>query len=103
MEHVTICHGACHNNYDMTRAARKGMILSRGRMTLIHSRNWNYAPLPRVKHGLALLSLLLLDRLASEVVRFNRAYAPGFVCIPSRTLFMLGLNNRHFGADRFKR
>jgi arylsulfatase A-like enzyme len=57
----------------------------------------------RVKHGLALLSLLLLDRLASEVVRFNRAYAPGFFCIPSRTLFMLGLNNRPFGADHFKR
>ena len=56
----------------------------------------------RVKHGLALLSIPLLDRLASEVVRFNRACAPGFVCIPSRSLFMLGLNKRRVGGDHFK-
>jgi iduronate 2-sulfatase len=44
-----------------------------------------------------------LDRLAREGVLFNRAYAQGSVCIPSRTSFMLGLNNRHAGADHFKR
>ena len=44
-----------------------------------------------------------LDRLAGEGIMFNRAYAQGSVCIPSRTSFMLGLNNRHAGADHFKR
>lgn len=44
-----------------------------------------------------------LDRLAREGVLFNRAYAQGSVCIPSRTSFMLGMNNRHAGADHFKR
>jgi arylsulfatase A-like enzyme len=44
-----------------------------------------------------------LDRLASEGVVFNRAYAQGSVCIPSRTSFLLGLNNRHANADHFKR
>ncbi|MCU0875056.1 MAG: sulfatase [Pirellulaceae bacterium] len=44
-----------------------------------------------------------LDRLAREGILFTRAYAQGSVCIPSRTSFMLGLNNRHAGADHFKR
>lgn len=43
-----------------------------------------------------------LDRLAREGVLFNRAYAHGSVCIPSRTSFMLGLNNRQLGSDHFK-
>lgn len=42
-----------------------------------------------------------LDRLAGEGVRFARAYAQGSVCIPSRTSFMLGLNNRHAKSDHF--
>ena len=42
-----------------------------------------------------------LDRLAREGVLFNGAYAQGSVCIPSRTSFMLGLNNRHAGANHF--
>ncbi len=42
-----------------------------------------------------------LDRFASDGILFNRAYAQGSVCIPSRTSFMLGLNNRHANADHF--
>lgn len=42
-----------------------------------------------------------LDRLAREGVLFNHAYAQGSVCTPSRTSFMLGLNNRHAGAEHF--
>jgi uncharacterized sulfatase len=44
-----------------------------------------------------------LDRLASEGVLFNRAYAQGSVCTPSRTSFMLGLNNRHADCNHFKK
>lgn len=44
-----------------------------------------------------------LDRLAGEGVLFDRAYAQGSVCTPSRTSFMLGLNNRHADAEFFKR
>lgn len=44
-----------------------------------------------------------LDRLATEGVLFSRAYAQGSVCIPSRTSFMLGLNNRHASSDHFIR
>ncbi len=44
-----------------------------------------------------------LDRLAGEGVRFARAFAQGSVCIPSRTSFMLGLNNRHAKSDHFLR
>ena len=42
-----------------------------------------------------------LDRLASEGVVFNHAYAQGAVCTPSRTSFMLGLNNKHAHANHF--
>ena len=42
-----------------------------------------------------------LDRLAREGVLFTHAYAQGSVCIPSRSSFMLGLNNRHAGANHF--
>jgi arylsulfatase A-like enzyme len=44
-----------------------------------------------------------LDRSAREGVLFHRAYAPGFVCIPSRTSFTQGLNNQHAGAEHFNR
>lgn len=43
-----------------------------------------------------------LDRLAGDGVLFSRAYAQGSVCIPSRTSFMLGLNNRHANCNHFK-
>jgi arylsulfatase A-like enzyme len=42
-----------------------------------------------------------LDRLAKEGVVFDRAYAQGVVCTPSRTSFMLGLNNRHANPNHF--
>ncbi len=42
-----------------------------------------------------------LDKLASEGVLFNRAYCQGAVCTPSRTSFMLGLNNRHAHPNHF--
>lgn len=42
-----------------------------------------------------------LDRLAREGVVFERAYAQGVVCTPSRTCFMLGLNNRHANPNHF--
>lgn len=44
-----------------------------------------------------------IDQLAAEGLQFNRAYAQGSVCIPSRTSFMLGLNNRHAKFDHFKK
>ncbi|MEW6304664.1 MAG: sulfatase, partial [Verrucomicrobiota bacterium] len=44
-----------------------------------------------------------LDRLAREGVIFNRAYCQGVVCTPSRTSFMLGLNNRHAARNHFLR
>jgi arylsulfatase A-like enzyme len=42
-----------------------------------------------------------LDRLAKEGVVFDRAYAQGVVCTPSRTSFMLGLNNRRANPNHF--
>ena len=42
-----------------------------------------------------------LDRLAAEGVVFTHAYYQGAVCTPSRTSFMLGLNNRHTNANSF--
>jgi arylsulfatase A-like enzyme len=42
-----------------------------------------------------------IDRLAREGVLFNHAYAQGAVCTPSRTSFMLGLNNKHAKANHF--
>ncbi|MEK0446492.1 MAG: Choline-sulfatase [Verrucomicrobiota bacterium] len=42
-----------------------------------------------------------IDRLASEAVVFQHAYVQGAVCTPSRTSFMLGLNNRHAKANHF--
>lgn len=42
-----------------------------------------------------------IDRLAGESVVFQHAYAQGFVCTPSRTSFMLGLNNKHARANHF--
>jgi arylsulfatase A-like enzyme len=42
-----------------------------------------------------------IDRLAKESVLFERAYAQGLVCTPSRTSFMLGLNNRHANPNHF--
>lgn len=42
-----------------------------------------------------------LDRLARESVVFERAYSQGVVCTPSRTSFMLGLNNRHANPSHF--
>jgi arylsulfatase A-like enzyme len=42
-----------------------------------------------------------LDRLAKEGVLFERAYVQGVVCTPSRTSFMLGLNNRHANPNHF--
>lgn len=42
-----------------------------------------------------------IDRLAEEGVLFERAYAQGVVCTPSRTSFMLGLNNRHANPNHF--
>lgn len=44
-----------------------------------------------------------IDRLASEGVLFEKAYAQGVVCTPSRTSFMLGLNNRHANPSHFIR
>jgi uncharacterized sulfatase len=42
-----------------------------------------------------------IDRLAKESVLFESAYAQGVVCTPSRTSFMLGLNNRHASSRHF--
>jgi uncharacterized sulfatase len=42
-----------------------------------------------------------LDQLAASVVTFLSAYAQGVVCTPSRTSFMLGLNNRHANVNHF--
>jgi iduronate 2-sulfatase len=42
-----------------------------------------------------------LDRLAAAGVVFTHAYCQGVVCTPSRTSFMLGLNNRHAHANSF--
>jgi uncharacterized sulfatase len=42
-----------------------------------------------------------IDRLARESVVFQHAYAQGAVCTPSRTSFMLGLNNKHARANHF--
>ena len=42
-----------------------------------------------------------LDRLASEGMCFDRAYVQGTVCTPSRTAFMLGLNNRSARRNHF--
>jgi len=42
-----------------------------------------------------------LDRLAASGVVFTHAYCQGAVCTPSRTSFMLGLNNRHAHANSF--
>lgn len=42
-----------------------------------------------------------IDRFASDAVVFQHAYAQGFVCTPSRTSFMLGLNNKHAKANHF--
>lgn len=44
-----------------------------------------------------------LDRLANQGVLFTHAYAQGSVCTPSRTAFMLGLNNAHAGANHFQK
>jgi arylsulfatase A-like enzyme len=43
-----------------------------------------------------------LDRLARDGITFTHAYAQGAVCIPSRTSFMLGLNNHHADCNYFK-
>ena len=42
-----------------------------------------------------------IDRLAEEGICFDRAYVQGTVCTPSRTAFMLGLNNRHARRNHF--
>ena len=42
-----------------------------------------------------------LDRLAREGLLFERAYCQGVVCTPSRTSFMLGLNNKHAKPNHF--
>jgi uncharacterized sulfatase len=42
-----------------------------------------------------------IDRLAKEGVVFNHAYVQGAVCTPSRTSFMLGLNNKHAKSNHF--
>ena len=42
-----------------------------------------------------------LDRLASEGMCFDRAFVQGVVCTPSRTAFMLGLNNRSARRNHF--
>ena len=42
-----------------------------------------------------------LDRLAGGGLLFERAYCQGVVCTPSRTSFMLGLNNRHAKPSHF--
>jgi arylsulfatase A-like enzyme len=43
-----------------------------------------------------------LDKLARKGITFTHAYAQGAVCIPSRTSFMLGLNNHHADCNYFK-
>lgn len=42
-----------------------------------------------------------IDRLAAEGMCFDRAYVQGTVCTPSRTAFMLGLNNRSARRNHF--
>lgn len=42
-----------------------------------------------------------IDRLAAEGEVFERAYVQGTVCTPSRTAFMLGLNNRSAKRNHF--
>ena len=42
-----------------------------------------------------------IDRLAATGVVFNGAYCQGAVCTPSRTSFMLGLNNAHAKTNHF--
>lgn len=44
-----------------------------------------------------------LDRLAASGVVFDRAYCQGAVCTPSRTSFMLGLDNTHANPDHFRK
>lgn len=44
-----------------------------------------------------------LDGLAAQGVLFTHAYSQGSVCTPSRTSFMLGLNNTHAGANHFQK
>ena len=43
-----------------------------------------------------------LDRLAAEGTVFEKAYVQGTVCTPSRTAFMLGLNNRSARRNHFR-
>ncbi len=42
-----------------------------------------------------------IDALADRGMRFQRAFVQGTVCTPSRTSFMLGLNNRSAGRRHF--
>ena len=42
-----------------------------------------------------------LDKLAAEGILFSRAYTQGAVCTPSRTSFMLGMNNKNAKANHF--
>jgi len=42
-----------------------------------------------------------LDRLAAQGMVFEKAYVQGTVCTPSRTAFMLGLNNRNARRSHF--
>ena len=42
-----------------------------------------------------------IDRLAAEGMCFDRAFVQGVVCTPSRTAFMLGLNNRNARRNHF--
>ncbi len=44
-----------------------------------------------------------IDQLAAEGICFDRAYVQGALCTPSRTAFMLGLNNRHARRNHFIR
>lgn len=43
-----------------------------------------------------------LDRQATQGMVFQKAYVQGVVCTPSRTAFMLGLNNRSANRDHFR-
>lgn len=42
-----------------------------------------------------------IDQLAAEGMCFDHAYVQGTVCTPSRTAFMLGLNNRNARRNHF--
>lgn len=44
-----------------------------------------------------------IDRLAKNGITFTHAYSQGSVCIPSRTSFMLGLNNSNANSGHFKK